>query len=225
MSKILVIPDTHFPFTDLKALKEIIKFSKKFKPDAIVQLGDLYDNYCFSKFRRSLDLVNPEEEVRAARNTAELMWKSLQETSKKAECYQLLGNHCERLMKKILERCPEFESIVEESIANLYTFKGVKTNYDARDYIELEGILFLHGFMCGVGKHLHQFNQSVVVGHSHQGYTFFEKHKDKILFELNAGHVGDIKSRPFAYMPTKISKSTKGFGIIEEGVPSFIPLE
>jgi predicted phosphodiesterase len=225
MSKILIVPDVHLPFTDFKAIQSIIAFSKKFKPDYIVQIGDLYDNYCFSKFRRSLDLVNPEEEVRAALKMAEQMWKALKSTAPKADCFQLLGNHDERLMKKVLERCPEFESLVAEKIADLYTFKGVETKYDSRDYIELENIVFLHGWMCGVAKHLHQFNQSVVVGHSHQGYTFFEKHKDKILFELNVGHVGDIKSRPFAYMPSKLSKSTKGFGVIVDGIPSFRPLE
>jgi predicted phosphodiesterase len=225
MSKILIVPDVHLPFTDFKAIANIIKFSKKFKPDYIVQVGDLYDQYCFSRFRRSLDLVNPEEEIKAARKLAEHMWKALKESSPKADCFQLLGNHDSRMMKKILEKCPEFESLVADRIADLFSFKGVETKYDDRDYIEIENILFMHGFMCGLSKHLHQFNQSIVVGHSHQGGVFFEKHKDKILFELNAGHVGDTKSRPFAYLPTKISKSTKGFGIIEDGVPSFRPLE
>lgn len=225
MSKILIVPDVHLPFTDFKAIEALVEFSKRFKPDYIVQIGDLYDQYCFSKFRRSLEVVNPEEEVKEAFKLAKELWASLRASSKKAECFQLLGNHDERMMKRILDRCPEFESFMEKSIAELYTFKGVETKYDSRDFIEIEDIIFMHGFMCGLGKHLHQFRQSIVLGHSHQGGVWFEKHKDKILFELNAGHVGDIKSRPFAYMPTKLSKSTKGFGVIEDGVPSFRPLE
>jgi predicted phosphodiesterase len=225
MSKILIVPDTHLPFTDFNALTEIVAFSKKFKPDVIIQLGDLYDNYSFSKFRRTLDLVNPEEEIIAARNMAEEMWKALKATSRKAECFQLLGNHCERLMKRILEKVPEFESLVKDEIAEMYSFKGVKTKYDARDYVELDGILYMHGFHCQLGKSLHQFNQSVVVGHSHRGGIFFEKHKDKIIFELNAGHVADTKALPLCYTNTKISTSTKGFGIIDRGIPQFRALE
>jgi predicted phosphodiesterase len=225
VSKILIVPDLHLPFADMAAVRQVISFSKKFKPDVIVQLGDLYDQYSFSKYRRTLELTSPSEEISLGRKLAGKMWEALRATAKKASCFQLFGNHDSRLIKRVMDKLPELESIVEEPVKDLYTFKGVETKFDERDYVEIEGILFMHGFMCGLGKHLKQFNQNVVVGHSHQGGTIFEKHKDKIIFELNAGHLADVKQLPLCYMPTKISKSTVGFGVIEDGVPSFRPLE
>lgn len=48
--KIAVIPDTHFPYCDLKKLNKAYKIVKQFNPDAIVQIGDLYDQVSFSNY-------------------------------------------------------------------------------------------------------------------------------------------------------------------------------
>jgi predicted phosphodiesterase len=222
--RILIIPDLHFPFTNLKALETVLRYVKTFQPNYVVQIGDLYDHYSFSKFRRSLELTTPEEEISFARKLATNMWKSVKKLASKAKCFQLLGNHDERLMKRVLDKLPELESLTQETLSSLYTFKGVTTVFDSRDYVEIDGIVFTHGYMSGLGKHLKQINQSVVIGHSHQGGVYFEQHKNKILFELNAGHLADTKSLPLSYTPIKISRSTLGFGIIEDNKPQFIPL-
>jgi predicted phosphodiesterase len=223
--KVLVIPDAHLPFHNRKALAKVIKFAKEFKPTHIVQLGDLYDQYSFSKFRRTLELVVPSEEIIEANKLAVKMWKDLQKAAPKAKCYQMLGNHDTRLMKKVLERVPELESLLIDKIADLYTFDKVHTIHDDREVLELNGVLYTHGYMCGAGKHLKAFMQSTVVGHAHRGHTVFENHRGKILFELNAGHLVDVKALPLCYTPTKISNSTLGFGTVVNGVPQFIPLD
>lgn len=54
-SDILVIGDTHFPFHDLNALRKIEDAVEDIRAGTVIQLGDLYDFYAFSKYPRSLD--------------------------------------------------------------------------------------------------------------------------------------------------------------------------
>ena len=43
IKNILVIPDTHFPDTDMRIWKSILELVKTNKPDEIIHLGDLMD--------------------------------------------------------------------------------------------------------------------------------------------------------------------------------------
>jgi len=222
--KILIVPDLHFPFHNKVALSRVIAYAKKFQPTHIVQVGDLYDNYSFSKFRRSLNLVTPAKEIKKAHHCAVQMWKELRKVAPTAKCFQLMGNHDARFIKRVLERLPEIEDVIVDPLNKLYEFEGVTTVYDDRDYIIIDNILFTHGYMCGIGKHLKAFIQNVVIGHSHRGHTYFETHKGKTLFELNVGHLTDLKALPLCYTPIKISNSNLGFGVIENNEPKFVAL-
>jgi len=48
--KIAVIPDTHFPYCNTSKLFQAIGRIKNFKPDVIIQVGDLYDQLSFSNY-------------------------------------------------------------------------------------------------------------------------------------------------------------------------------
>lgn len=48
--KIAVIPDTHFPYCDLKKLDRAMDIICQFNPDAVIQIGDLYDQVSFSNY-------------------------------------------------------------------------------------------------------------------------------------------------------------------------------
>lgn len=50
--KIAVIPDTHFPYCDDKKIGQTRAGIRQFKPDVIIQVGDLLDQVSFSSFPR-----------------------------------------------------------------------------------------------------------------------------------------------------------------------------
>ena len=50
MKKLFVIPDIHSPFHDRLAIRLMLLALKEFKPDIVVQLGDLIDCYSLSSF-------------------------------------------------------------------------------------------------------------------------------------------------------------------------------
>lgn len=225
--KVLVIPDTHFPWVDQEKLNLIYLIIEKEKPDVITQCGDLLDLFSHSKFARSLDIYTPNEEVKLGRAMAEKMWEKVRELAPKATLYQLHGNHDARIHKRIQEKYPEIASIID--VSYLWKFKGVNTLEDDRDYLEIDGIIYVHGWLTRLGQHMHYFNKSVVHGHTHRGGIHIErrhffKNRYNTLFELDCGYIADDKQIPLQYGATKAVKWVHGCGLIDSLGPRFIPL-
>lgn len=219
--RIAILGDIHFPYHNKKALNAAIEAIKKEKPTHIVQIGDLYDQYSFSRFTRK-NLETPEQELSKARSAGISLWSSLKRTG--ARCYQLLGNHDIRLIKRAEERLPEAQTLVKNSVYELYTFKGVKTIYDDREELVIGGITFMHGYRSKLGDHMRFNRTNTVVGHSHTGGVIFEQSVGKTIWELNAGYLADETAEPLRYRPQTTSKWTLGYGLVDEKGPRFIPL-
>lgn len=221
-STILVIGDTHFPFVNKDCLQAIYEFNKKTQPDYIVQVGDLYDLYAHSKFPRSQNIYKPEEEEIFARKGAEEMWAQLIKDNEKSKRFQLLGNHDVRPVKRVMESLPTLEHVVKEYYKKIMTFSGVTTIEDYRQELIIDGIVFHHGYRSQLGAHRDYTLRNFVCGHSHKGGVVYKRLRDEVIWELNAGFVGDADSKVLAYTAQKIHDQTLGWGFIDEYGPRFI---
>jgi predicted phosphodiesterase len=221
-SKILVVGDTHFPFVNKSCLDAIFEFNKKTQPDYVVQVGDLYDLYAHSKFPRSQNIYKPEEEEALGRKGAEEMWQRLKKDNPNAKCFQLWGNHDLRPAKRVLESLPTLEHVVKEYYKRLMTFDGVTTIEDYRQELIIDNIVFHHGYRSQLGSHRDHLLQNFVCGHSHKGGVVYKRLRDEVIWELNAGFVGDADSKVLAYTAQKIHDQTLGWGFIDEFGPRFI---
>lgn len=219
--KIVIIPDLHEPFAHRKKVKEAIYITKQLRPTHIVQIGDAYDLFAFSRFPRRYGIKVPDAqaEVEEARANMIEFWASF---SKNTQCYQLMGNHSVRLFKRIMETLPQIQGIFK--IGQLWEFPNVKTLMDERVPLELNGILFQHGYKTKLGAHVSYNLQSTVVGHSHRGGVVHYPYRGQLLYELNAGYLADPMQEPLMYRESVITNWTHGFGLIDELGPRFIPL-
>lgn len=221
---ILAIGDTHFPFANKQSLNRIYEITKQVKPQIIVQIGDLYDMFSFGRFPRSLSVIAPKDEVSRGREEAEVMWRWLSRLSPKAKLFQLMGNHDERPLKKILTTFPEAESLLR--VKELFEFHDVETLKAERDELIIDKILFMHGFRSKLGDHARHNHMSTVCGHSHQGGSVFMRLGDKTIFELNCGYIADPHCEALSYTrQRRISNWTQGVGLIDANGPRFIPFE
>jgi predicted MPP superfamily phosphohydrolase len=222
--KIFIIPDQHFPFVNKKNLKSLIAAVKEHKPNYIVNVGDTYDQYNFSRFARSLDIMTPQQELLLGRKMAEKMWRDIQAASPKARCFQLSGNHEDRIRKRVMEKLPEIESLVENPIRQLTEFPGVEQLGSSRSELEINGVIFTHGWFTKPGDHAKYYLKSVVHGHTHKGNVTYVACAGKTLFELDCGYIADPDTIPLEYTPTKTSRWNPGYGFIDKNGPRFIPL-
>jgi hypothetical protein len=218
--KMVIIGDCHFPFVHKPSLDKTIAFIKEFQPKYVIQIGDLYDMLSHGKFPRSLNVYTPKDEMNEGRKMAAEMWSKIKEVAPKAECHQVLGNHDIRPMKRIIEAYPEAELFMD--FEKWFKFDGVTTHSDIRQELIINGICFIHGYRTKLGDHRDFNKMSTVVGHSHLGGVNFRSYGSQILFELNAGYLGDPESKALSYTSQKIVNWTHGLGVIDEHGPRFI---
>lgn len=233
MPSVIGLGDLHLPWPDKRAIKAAIAYIKHRRPNCVVQLGDLADFYSSSRFARSLNLLTPLEEHKRARAQAEELWQRVREAAgPRAEFFQILGNHDQRPLKRILEAAPDLEQFVKDGLRNFWTFERVKTvPYD--ETLLIDDVLYTHG-EYGFGQHISKYRMCVVTGHLHKGAVTFERialpNGDKLsfktIFEANAGYLGDPMSLPMRYRPKRdFFNYTKGLIEIDDFGPRFVSLE
>lgn len=215
---VFVIPDTHFPFHSREAFKKIAWLIHKLQPTHIVQLGDLLDQYIFSKYSRSLGITSAMDVEKGLAYAAD-MWETSLKLAPHAKCFQLLGNHDMRLAKRISERLPELEKFFSHK--NLYTFKDVTVMGSDRDHLEIDGVVYVHGWMSKSLDHAKHFNKPTVHGHRHR--PAIEYHGPD-LWAMDCGFVADETTLPMQYTMNRLTRWAMCCGVVDAGVPRLIPL-
>lgn len=107
--RVLVLSDLHFPYHDPEALKAALDYGDKFKPDAVLLNGDVFDFYQLSRFDRDPTKPKLKREIKAGRR----FFHHLRERYPRAGIYFKLGNHDERLDKYLMLNAPELFNIRE----------------------------------------------------------------------------------------------------------------
>lgn len=153
---------------------------------------------------------------------SDAMWKKFHAISPKAQCFQLIGNHEDRIWKKIMSLTPEYESLL--TINNLFKYDGVTSFRDSRSELVINDIVFHHGWKSTIGDHARWYGQNTVCGHLHRGGVVFFPMRGKPLFELNCGFIADVNSLPLQYGETKTNSWVAGCGVIDSWGPRFLPL-
>lgn len=217
MAKVFIISDTHLPFQNKRAFKKMLELIKAEKPTVVVHIGDLLDQYVFSKYTKSL-AVTADLDMTLGLKQAEEMWATIKKLSPKAQRIQVLGNHDVRLAKRISEKLPELEGVMDPLGA--YKFKGVKVLKSYRDHVEIDGVIYTHGYLTKSIDHAKHFGKPVVHGHLHRpGISTFGK-----LWTMDVGHLADETSLPLSYTQSKVTNWRMAVGIVEAGLPRLVLL-
>lgn len=215
LPKILCWPDSHYPFVNKEAEGKMIQFAIEHQPDYIIQVGDLLDCYAASKFPRSQNIYTPKDEEALGIGMAREAWDKLRKGCPKAKCYQLMGNHDVRMLKRTLESLPIAEHWIEKYFRELFTFEGVETIFDTREELEIAGILFTHGFL-GSGTHKDYYLKNVIHGHDHKLYVQHRRIHGENIFEMSCGFLGDVEAKALSYTSSKLANFQLGFGWVDE---------
>jgi predicted MPP superfamily phosphohydrolase len=223
MERVLAIPDCHYPFHNQDSLSLVYALIEKLHPTVVIQLGDLYDMYSFSKYPRSQDIMTPAEEIAEGRLAAEAMWRNvIKSASKTTRMIQLFGNHDVRPKKRIEEKYPEIASLID--LNHLWQFHNVETINEDRAKFEIDGVIYTHGFRSKLGDHMKFLGKSVVRGHSHRAGVVWLNQWDKLLFEMECGFIADDKAEPLKYTHTQQMQWIQACGFISDYGPQIVPL-
>ncbi len=221
----IISGDKHYPFANSKMVDEEIHIVADRKPEVFIQVGDLMDMYNFSRFSKSVNFMTPADELRKAKADSAAFFKRVQKASPKTRCILLVGNHSTtRIMKNLLSKAPEYESIVGEAAEELLRFPGVETLASERSEVHTPDWIAIHGWSCRPMFHANYFNKSVFHGHTHVGGVVYRATAGGCIFECDAGHTVDTASLPLSYTMTVTNRWVAGVAEWDKYGPRFIPL-
>lgn len=178
----VVLQDTHNPFQDQRAIREVELFLAELQPSLVVYPGDLNDFYQISKFDKNPDRASHlQKDLDSTVN----MFQRQRKLLPNARMVQLDGNHEDRLRRNLWGKNPAYASLKCLNIDKLYELSS--NDIEHVDYEE--GILINGNFMVTHGDLIRahsgytakgmsdKHGGSGIHGHSHRGGSSLKRNR------------------------------------------------
>lgn len=215
---VMAIPDLHTPYHHKDAFEFIRAANQKYTPSKIVCLGDEADQHAMSQYHSDPDNHSAGRELELAKSY-------LAELARTFPVMKIChSNHGDRFIKKatraglpraLLKR---FTDIYESPIGWQWAEKW-----------EIDGVVYEHGEGVSgpdAARRKAMYNHKpTVIGHihAHAGVQYVNNGECQI-WGANMGCLIDFPSLSFRYAKNYPFKPVLGLGIIDHGVPHFIPM-
>jgi hypothetical protein len=218
-SRVLCIPDLHFPYQHIDALDFLSKVSKKLQPDKIICGGDELDYHAMSFHNSDPDLDSAGVELRKGI----LYVQSLREIFPNMDL--LHSNHGSMAYRKA-----KFNGMPRHLIKSYNELLEVDSGWSWHESIILE---FSNGRKC---KFVHSAGSNVLASSQVAGMSLVQFHYHSsfelrywdggngLNFAITSGCLIDDKSIAFAYNKLHSKRPILGVTFIENGIPYLIPM-
>lgn len=215
---VLIIGDLHEPFSHKDTYEFIKAVARKVGPTRIALAGDEADMHCLSRFDKDPDGFSAGDE-------------RLKAVSKLKTLYRMFpavdvckSNHTDRPFRAAYRA-----GIPSAYIKGYREFLEAPAGWNWHDHFEIDGVRYEHGegftgrngaINCALGN-----MRSTVIGHIHSfagvQYAANPRH---LVFGFNVGCLIDKEAYAFAYGKAMKNKPIIGLGVVERGLPRFIPM-
>jgi predicted phosphodiesterase len=210
--RILVISDLHIPYHHKDAFEFLREIKKEYKPDLVVNIGDLLDFHAISMHSHDPDLYSAGHELKVARKYVKEL---------------------ESIFPKMIEVESNHSSLVygmsKEFLKDYGDFLGTK-KWEWIDDLTItmsngQRCFFTHGRSADILKVSQTMGMSAVQGHYHTKFIIsYWANPDNIFFGMNVGCMIDQKSLAFQYAKNFKTRFIIGCGVILDGIPRLLPM-
>ena len=216
--KILVISDMHVPYHHKDSIKFLSEIKKEFKPDTIINIGDLLDFHAISMHDHNPDLYSAGHELKQAR----IYVKELESIF--PEMVEVDSNHSSLVYRRALKY-----GMSKEFLKDYGEFLGTKKWKWIEDLTLTmsngQRCFFTHGKSAEVIKTSQAYSMNTVQGHYHTKFTIsYWANPDNIFWAMNVGCLINQKSMAFDYAKNFRTRFIVGCGIILNGIPRLLPM-
>jgi hypothetical protein len=159
--------------------------------------------------------MTPAEEYTLGKAQMDAFWAALRKACPKAKFVEINSNHQDRLQKRILDRLPEVETLVDET----------KLHSPGVTYVEqivFDDCLYIHGHFSRAVDHARYYQMNVVHGHTHCASLQVLKNRNGAYWNLECGNVLDQDQTPFSYKQKFLTQWTHAAGLVVDGVPQLL---
>ena len=219
---VLVFGDTHFPYEHKRTFEFLSEVAWKYMPDRVIHTGDLMDIYSVSAYPK--DPNHPDswdKEIKKARKrVAEL-------ASIFSELEVVESNHDDRAYKK-----SRLAGIPREFLVPYKEVCGAPEGWKWHRELSItvdstrDRLFFAHTKTGGALKCAQDKGCTSVLGHLHSkfGSSAFKPSKNKLIWGVDAGCLVSDEGAPYSYNKQDRGRPIQGCVLIQEGVPTCIPL-
>lgn len=213
LEPVVIVPDTHRPFHNVKAWSLFLKVARAYKPRHLVCIGDFADFYAVSDHDKSKERVNRfEEELDdVSRGLDEL--DSLGASNK----LYVAGNHEDRLTRYLMKH-QELAGVV--TIPKLLDLKRREWKYTPyKHHTRLGAVNFTHDVGVAsrgaVFRSLDLYQHSIVTGHTHRMMYVVEGTAlgDAPKVAASFGWLGDVDQVDYMNLAKARASWALGFGV------------
>jgi len=217
---ILVISDIQAPFHHKDTLAFLKAVKNKYKPNHIVNIGDLSDSYCLTAWQKDPDAISANEEIQKLLDFT----KDFCKLFPKGDI--LTSNHDLRL-----ERAAVRAGIPRHFIKGYHEWMGLTSGWKFHDELIIDDIMYTHGDEVGAsGAHaalnrVKHYGRSCISGHLHtQSCIEYFATREKLMFGMQVGCLIDREQLAFAYAKKALRKPVLTVGLVVNGVPQLVPM-
>ena len=217
--RILVISDMHLPYQHKDAIKFLAEIKKEFKPDRVINIGDLLDFHAISMHTHDPDLASAGHELTMARKyVKELEYIYPQVT-------EVDSNHSSLVYRRAIKY-----GMSREFLREYGEFLGTK-KWKWVDDLTLtmsngQRCFFTHGRSADVLKVSQTMGMSAVQGHYHTKFVVsYWANPDNLFFAMNVGCLINQKSLSMNYAKNFRTRFILGCAIILDGIPRLLPMQ
>ena len=222
---IVIIPDTHFPDLDKRAVNAVIEFIGEIQPDQVIHIGDLLDFPQPSRWTKDTRAEFEGSVYEDADACVEQVLKPLREVySGPIGIHE--GNHDERPRVYMEKYAPALAKTDFFNFETLLKFDELGIERLPDFYDVAPGWITTHGHRGGIRLNQNagitalnaarKAGKSVVMGHTHrQGISFFTngiEGKTNTVTGVEVGHLADPKK--MTYLKGATANWQFGFGVL-----------
>lgn len=215
---VLIISDLHIPYHHKDAFAFLKEAKKIFKPDTIINMGDLLDFHAISMHQHDSDLPSPGDEL----NISKQYIRELESVF--PEVTEIHSNHSSLVYRRALKY-----GMSRQFLRPYGDFLGTK-KWKWVDDLTLtmsngDRVHFTHGKSANVLKVAQSLGMSVCQAHYHSRFSLeYTANPDKLYWGMQVGCLIDQKSLAFEYARNFPNRFILGTAVILDGVPRLLPM-
>lgn len=216
--KVLAIPDLQEPFAHRDTIAFLKWVKAKESPDIIVNLGDEADMHALSDYDHDPDGHSAGTELEKAIEKLKEHYELFPTT------YVCTSNHTARPLRRASKY-----GIPKAFLRDYHEFLKAPKGWKWAEQWEFDGVIYEHGEgfsgRNGAINCADKNAKPTVIGHlhSHAGIQY-SANASYLLYGFNVGCLIDRQAYAFRYGKNMRHKPILGCGIIEKGIPKFIPM-
>lgn len=215
---LLVISDMHHPYAHPDLLPFLKAVKKKFKPDAVVCIGDEVDFHDSSFHDSDPDLDSAGVELDKAIASLKPVYKLF------PKCTVVESNHGSMVMRKALvgkiprKAIKSYNDILDAPAGWQWVFDTIVNT-------AMGPIYLCHGKSGSAGRLASLYGMSTIQGHFHErAQITYISTPDKLMFDAHTGCLADDKSLALGYNKVNPKRPIVSLIVVLNGVPQIVPM-